>query len=201
MTTPTTPARATSSWRVVDIVLASVLGVVSGLVLFLWNVSYGPLDAALSFYPPLGGLLTAAWVFPGVLGGLIIRKPGAALYVELVAAVLSALIGNAWGGPLTVLYGLGQGLGAEAAFAAVRYRRWSLPVVVASGAGAGLACGLLNLVYSYAELTTSLQLQAVALCVVSGAVIAAGVSWLLAAGLRATGALSPLASGRDAVRV
>ena len=47
--------------------------------------------------PGLQGLLAGPWLVAGVLGALIIRKPGAALYTELVAAVISALVGNQWG--------------------------------------------------------------------------------------------------------
>jgi ABC-type cobalt transport system, permease component len=50
------------------------------------------------------------WLLGGVLGGLIIRKPGAALAVELLAALVSAAVGNQWG--ITTLYsGLAQGIG------------------------------------------------------------------------------------------
>ena len=91
--------------------------------------------------PGLQGLLAGPWLFAGVLGGLIIRKPGAALYTELVAAVISALIGNQWG-PLTIVSGLVQGLGAELVFFLFLYASWRLPVAMLAGAGAGLACGI-----------------------------------------------------------
>src|SRR5690242_18725594 len=86
-------------WRVVDIVVASVLGVAAGLIFLAWNVGYlGPKALLEPLLPGLQGLLDGPWLFAGVLGGLIIRKAGAAIYVELLAAVVSALIGNQWGG-------------------------------------------------------------------------------------------------------
>ncbi|CAA9400445.1 MAG: Substrate-specific component YkoE of thiamin-regulated ECF transporter for HydroxyMethylPyrimidine [uncultured Quadrisphaera sp.] len=194
-----TTARSTR-WRPVDIVVASVLGVAGGLLLVLWNIAYTPVDTALSFYPPASALVGGVWLLPGVLGGLIIRRPGAAVYVELVAAVLSALVGNQWGFS-TVYYGLIQGLGAELAFTAVRYRNWSLPVVLASGAAAGVVGGLLNLVLYYTSFSTSHQLVYMAFIVLSGVVVAGLGSWLLAGALRRTGALAPLASGRGGERV
>ena len=194
-----TTARSTR-WRPVDIVVASVLGVAGGLLLVLWNIAYTPIDTALAFYPPASALVGGVWLLPGVLGGLIIRRPGAAVYVELVAAVLSALVGNQWGFS-TVYYGLIQGLGAEVVFTAVRYRNWSLPVVLASGAAAGVVGGLLNLVLYYTSFSTGHQLVYMAFIVLSGVVVAGLGSWLLAGALRRTGALAPLASGRGGERV
>ena len=85
-----------------------------------------------------------------MLGALIIRKPGAALYTELVAAVVSALIGNQWGGFLTLEAGLVQGLGAELVFPLFLYRGWWLPVAMLAGAGAGLGMAINDLILWYA---------------------------------------------------
>src|SRR6185437_13904140 len=42
-----------TGWRVVDIVVASVLGVVGGLLFALWNATAWPvLSGGLGFYPP-----------------------------------------------------------------------------------------------------------------------------------------------------
>ena len=74
-------------WRVVDIVVASVIGVASGLVFLLWNIAYrGPSAFLEPLLPGLQGLLDGPWLFAGVLGALIIRKPGAAVFTEVVAA-------------------------------------------------------------------------------------------------------------------
>jgi energy-coupling factor transport system substrate-specific component len=195
----TTPAGSTR-WRPVDVVVASVLGVAGGLLLVLWNLAYTPIAAGLAFYPPLAAVVAGVWLLPGVLGGLVIRKPGAAMYVEVVAAVLSALAGNQWGFA-TVWFGLAQGLGAEAVFAVLRYRRWTLPVVVVAGAATGLVSALLSLLLDYAALGLDFKIAYVLLLVVSGAVLAGGGSWLLTGALRRTGALAPLASGGGGERV
>ena len=47
---------------------------------------------------------------------LIIRKPGAALYTEVVAAVVSMAIGTQWGF-VTLIWGVVQGAAAELGFA------------------------------------------------------------------------------------
>ena len=199
-TTNRTAGSRTSSWRVVDIVVASVLGVAGGLLFILWNIGSNPLRNALGVYPPASALVAGVWLLPGVLVGLVVRKPGAATYGETVAAVVSMLVGNEWGFT-TFYYGLAQGLGAEAVFAAVRYRRWTLPVVLAAGAGAGLVSAALDTAFYNEALSTTHQVLYVVFLVISGLVIAGGGSWLLARALRATGALAPLASGRGGERV
>lgn len=195
---PTGFAAPTWRWRVVDIVVASVLGVASGLIFLLWNIAYlGPSALLEPLLPGLQGLLDGPWLFAGVLGALIIRKPGAALFTETLAAVVSALIGNQWGGFLTIEAGLVQGLGAELIFLLFFYRAWSLPVAVLAGAGAALAGGINNLVLWYAGADTSFTVIYLASAVVSGAVIAGGLSWVLARGLAATGALGRFAIGQE----
>ena len=127
-------------WRVVDIVTASVLGVALGLVFVVWNLGWTPLSNGLAFFPPLSAVAAGVWLLPAVVGGLVVRRPGAAVYTELVAATLSALIGNQWGFA-TVWYGLLEGLGAEVVLAVLLYRRWGLPTALLAGAGAGVVVG------------------------------------------------------------
>ncbi|MEV8368074.1 ECF transporter S component [Microbacterium sp. NPDC064584] len=198
-TTRSRPAR----WRVVDIVVASVIGVASGLVFLAWNVLYrGPSELLSPLLPGLQGLLDGPWLFAGVLGALIIRKPGAAVYTELLAAAVSALtlVGNTWGAVLTLEAGLVQGLGAELVFLAFFYRRWNLPVAILAGVGAALAGGINNLILWYAGADVTFVVVYLISTMLSGAVIAGALSWLLARGLAATGALDRFASGRDARR-
>lgn len=185
-------------WRVVDIVVASVIGVASGLIFLLWNLGYlGPKAILEPLLPGLQGLLDGPWLFAGVLGALLIRKPGAAIYTETLAAVVSALVGNQWGGFLTIEAGLVQGLGAELVFLIFLYRVWSLPVAVLAGAGAGLAGAINNLILWYAGADATFTVVYLVSAVISGAVIAGGLSWFLARGIAATGALDRFASGRE----
>jgi energy-coupling factor transport system substrate-specific component len=201
-TSASTSTKTTSRrlrWRVVDIVVASVVGVASGLIFALWSIGYvGPKTLLDPLLPGLQGLLDGPWLFAGVLGALIIRKPGAALYVETLAAVVSALVCNQWGGCLTVEAGLVQGLGAELIFLIFAYRVWNLPVAMLAGAGAALLGGINNMLLWFAGSGTLFTVVYLISTVISGAVIAGALSWLLARGLAATGALDRFASGRAA---
>ncbi|UWF77368.1 MULTISPECIES: ECF transporter S component [Microbacterium] len=194
----TTPR--TYTWRVVDIVVASVLGVAIGLVFWVWNtIGYAWFTAADGLTPGLGGIAVGIWLLGGVVGGLVIRKPGAALLVELVAAIVSMLIGNVWG-VSTVLSGLVQGLGAELVFAAFLYRRFGLPVAMLAGVGAAVAAWVFELFYgSSPNILKTAEFNAIYLgtLVVSGAVLAGVVGWLLVRALAGTGALGRFAAGRE----
>jgi energy-coupling factor transport system substrate-specific component len=186
-------------WRIVDIVVASVLGVAGGLVFSAWNVGWEPISKAV--VPPASAIFVGVWLFPAVLGALIVRRPGAAVYTELVAAVLSALVGNQWGFA-TVWYGLVEGLGAEVVFALLLYRRFGLPTAVLAGAGAGVVVGLMDSLIYYPDLLgPGGRLGYICLAVLSGVVIAGVGSWMLNKALARTGTLAPLASGRVAERV
>ncbi|WP_354568372.1 ECF transporter S component [Glaciihabitans sp. UYNi722] len=194
----TTPRRV-FRWRVVDIVVASVIGVASGVIFWAWGLAWTPISAALAFAPGLSGLLAGGWLFAGVLGGIVIRKPGAALYTEVIAAVVSMLVGTQWGFS-TLIWGIVEGLGAEIVLALFLYSSWRLGVVLLSGAGAGVAVGLLDTSFTdYAALDFGFKAVYFICAVISGVVIAGLLSWLAARGLARSGALSRFASGREAL--
>jgi len=190
-------------WRVVDIVVAAVLGVAIGLVFWGWNtIGYAWFLAADGLTPGFGGIAVGIWLLGGVVGGLVIRKPGAALVVELVAAIVSMMIGNVWG-VSTVLSGLVQGLGAELIFALFFYRRFGIAVAALAGIGAAAAAWVFELFYgSSPNILKSVEFNAIYLgaVAVSGAVLAGVVGWLLVRALAATGALNRFAAGREARR-
>lgn len=189
--------RPSYRWRVVDIVVASVIGVASGLIFLAWNVVHEPLSLPLQFLPGLQALLGGGWLFAGVLTGIIVRKPGAAIYGEVLAASVSALVGNQWGA-LTLVSGVVQGFGAELIFAIFLYSNWRLYVAILAGMGAGLAMAVTDLLLWYPGAGAAFVMIYAVSAIASGAVIAGFVSWLAARGLARTGALNRFASGREA---
>ncbi|RNE48483.1 ECF transporter S component [Corynebacterium alimapuense] len=189
-----------TSWRVIDIIIASVLGVACGLIFWLWNsIGYAWWTAMEAFTPGFGGLAVGVWLIGGVIGGLVIRKPGAALFVEVLAAVVSALLGNQWG--IETLYsGLAQGLGAELVFAAFGYRRFTLPVAMLAGAGAAIGAFVLEL-FTSANFAKSLTFNSIYLStlIISGVLLAGFLGHWLVQALAKTGALDRFAAGRKRV--
>ena len=95
-------------WRTRDIVVAAVIGVAFGVAF----VAFGVVWRAVEFLGFAQNLFYAVWLMPAIVGAMVIRKPGAALFCEMVAAGLSALLGSQWG-PDTLLSGFVQGAAAE----------------------------------------------------------------------------------------
>lgn len=192
--------RATASWRTVDVVVASAIAVAFGVVFWAWNNLWNTTSTAFTGFPPAQGFMYGVWLVPGVLGALVIRKRGAAIYTELVAAIVSSVLGTPWGLGV-IAYGLVEGAAPELVFAFLLYRSWRLPTAIVAGAVAGAAAALLDIVFYYAKWSGGWQLTYTGLLVVSSAVIAGVGSWLLVRALARTGVLAPFASGADQVRV
>lgn len=191
---------ATSSWRTVDIVVASAIAVAFGVIFWAWGNLWNLLEPTFATFPPGRGFMYGVWLLPAVLGALVIRKRGAAIYTELVASVVSALLGVTWG--LNVIaYGLVEGAAAEIVFAFALYKSWRLPIALGAGASAGAAAALLDLAFYYPDWSGSWQLAYGGLLVASSTVIAGLGSWLVVRALARTGVLAPFASGRDQTRV
>lgn len=187
-------------WRVVDIAVASVIGVASALIYWLWAIiTTAPWSALELIVPGLAGVFNGMWLFAGPLAAVIVRKPGAAVYAEVVAGVLEALLGNQWGGAGTFMIALVQGLFAEIVLLAFLYKKWNLPVIVLSGAVSGIGCWGYSFFTNLQaiDLTGSYGVVYLLTTIASGAVFAGLLMWYLYIGIAKTGALDAFASGRE----
>lgn len=183
------------SWKLKEVVLMSLFSVVFGIVylLFLhvgniWSGFIGPIA-----YEWIFGI----WFIVSIICMYIIRKPGAAVISETIAAAVEVLLGNAVG-PRLILAGVIQGLGAEAAFAATRYRRFDIWVLMLAGVGASV----FSFVYGYfmggfTVFSTGYVLLMFGLRIVSGAMIAGVGGKAVVDGLLATGSLRGYAITRS----
>lgn len=175
------------SWKLKEVVLMSLFSVVFGIVylLFLhvgniWSGFIGPIA-----YEWIFGI----WFIVSIICMYIIRKPGAAVISETIAAAIEVLLGNAVG-PRLILAGVVQGLGAEAAFAATRYRRFDLWVLMLAGVGASVfsfAYGYL--LGGFTVFSTGYVLLMLGIRIVSGAMLAGVGGKVVVDGLLATGSL------------
>lgn len=186
----------TGQWRTVDIVLGAALAVAFGALFQVWNLLWTAVSPAFVGLPPLQGFMYGVWLLPAVLVPLVIRRPGAALLGEGVAAVASALFGAPWG-LLTIVYGLMQGGAAELVFAMGLYRRWGLSISLLAGAAAGAAAVLLDLVVYYPSWAAGFQVLYAALVIPSAAIVAGLGGWLLVRALSRTGVLSAFPAARE----
>jgi len=188
------------TWRTVDIVVAAAIAIAFGVVFWAWNQVWAAATPAFVAIPPAQNILYGVWLVPAVLAGLIIRKPGAALFTELVAASVSAILGSQWGLD-AVVSGALQGLGAEIVFLVVGYRRWTIAVALIAAIGTAIAAWVHDTPLYYADLGLSAQLVILAFMVVSAIVIAGIGSWLLMRSLVQTGVLAQFPAGRAQQRV
>jgi energy-coupling factor transport system permease protein len=197
MTERDAPAR----WRLIDIVVASALSAALGVALVAWNAAYLAATPLFAAVPAAVAILYGVYLLPGVLVGLIVRRPGAALFAGIVSAAISTLVGGSPWGADTLLSGAIQGGGAEVAFAIGLYRWWTLPIAVLGAVLAGVGAAIHDLAIYYPGTALEFQVVFVIAIVVSGALIAGVGGWFLMRALVAAGVLGDFAAGRDQRRV
>ena len=199
-----TATRPLMGWRTVDILTIAFLGAALGVAFWGWGVFYnGPVTALKIGYAPLMGLFVGPWFLAGVVGGLVVRRPGAALFCEVVAALVSMLPGTEWGATV-LISGVLQGLGAELAFAIFGHKAFSVAVAALAGAlSAPLQWGfeVMSLPAGgggwYAEWVLRDKVVYLGAMMLSGAVIAGVLGWLLVRALARAGALSAFPPGQE----
>jgi energy-coupling factor transport system substrate-specific component len=183
-----TAAAQETRWRTRDIVVAAVIGVAFGVVFAGWNLLYAAATPVFAFAPPVQDIMYGVWLVPAILAPLVIRKPGAALFAEMVAAGVSALLGSQWSVD-TLLSGFMQGAAAELIFAFTLYRSYGLVTLVLAASASALAAWVHDWVLYYADIEPAVQVVRLVVMVISAAVIAAGGSVLLVRSLRRSGVL------------
>ena len=188
-------------WRPVDITVASVIGVASGLVFWAFDlIVTAPTAVLKGFVPGLEGALNGFWYFGGVLALIIVRKPGAGLYAETVGALLELALGNQWGAAGSLVAGIVQGVFAEIGFLIVAYKLWNVWTATLSGVTTAIGGAAWSLVTAYAGMSSMGYfgvMYIVASCV-SGAIVSGALMWFLYLGIARTGALSRFESDRIA---
>jgi len=171
-------------WRTRDIVVAAVIGVAFGVA--FW--AFGAVWRAVEFLGPVQNILYGAWLLPALVAPLIIRKPGAALFAEVVAAGLSAFLGSSWGVD-ALISGVVQGAGAEIVFAVTRYRVWTFPVLAAAGLASAAAAFVHDVIVWYPGYATDVLVIIGVTMAISGLILLPAAAIGLVRALRRTGVL------------
>lgn len=190
------PASA-SSWRTIDVMTTAVIGVVFGVAYWGWSSGYTAISAATPALGPALGLLGGPWLIAGVVGGLVIRRPGAALMAETLAAAVSGIIGTQWGAEV-LLSGVLQGLGVELALALFVFRNFTVAVAMLGGVLAAAFEMLYEWEAYWVGMTAGWKLAYFGCFAVSGAIVAGVGGWALTRALAASGAIDALPAGREA---
>ena len=185
---PAYGAAAPDAWRTRDIVVTAVIGVAFGVVFWFWNTIWAPLDGVFALAPWAKDLLYAVWLIPAVLAPLIVRKRGAAIFAEMTAAGVSALLGSQWG-PDVLLSGFVQGAAAELVFAMTFYRSYAFPTLVAAAVASAAAAWIHDWALYFAAVDPVVQLVRGVMMAISAGIIVAGGSVLIERSLRQSGVL------------
>ena len=180
--------RALEGWKTLEVILTANLALVFGLLFLGWAIVWELVRPLNTVLPGLRDLFYGFWFIASIVAAYIIRKPGAALAAETLAALAEFLAGGEWG--LTILIsGLVQGAMAELVFAAVRHERYSLPVLAVAGAAAGVGSLIVDYLFWYSTLTAGVLVVMLIARVISGAILAGWLGKVIGDGLERAGAL------------
>ncbi len=182
-------------WTLRETLIVAVLGAVFGVLYLGWVQVW--LIAQAIFGPVTMDVVMGFWFIVSMIAAAIIRKPGVALISEVLAAGVQILIGSP-AGLILLLSGLVQGAGAEAVFAATRWRRYSLPVLMAAGVGAAVFSFIYTWIrFDYGALEPGLLVVMFVLRCVSGALLGGLLAYLVVNALYRTGVLAGLRIDHD----
>lgn len=190
------PPRARRSWRTIDLITTVMIAVAFGVVFVGWGLLTNLFDPLFAVLKPLQGLIYGFFWVPAVVAALVVRRPGAALLAEVIAASVEALLGGQWG-VTTLGSGLLQGLGVEIGFLLFAYRRWTVLPAVLGGAVAGLLEAPYEWRVYYQEWALGYAVLYAGALMASGALLGGLLGWVITRGLAATGALASFPAGRD----
>lgn len=95
-TPPKRPIAVSSlKWQPLDIAVGATLGAACGVIFWGFNFAYMPISSVFgAILPGFASIVHAVWYFSGTLAVLILRKPGAALYVNLIGTLVETVIGS-----------------------------------------------------------------------------------------------------------
>ena len=179
------------AWTLREILIAAVLGAVFAVLYLGWVQVW--LVAQAAFGTVTMDVVMGFWFIASITAAAIIRKPGAALATEVLAAAIEILLGSPAGIMLLVAAAI-QGAGAEVIFAAFRWRRYSLPVLMLAGVGSAVfSFAYTWVLFGYGALAPGLLIAMFVLRCLSGALLGGLAGHLITEALYKTGVLSGLA--------
>lgn len=114
-TPPKRPIAVSSlKWQPLDIAVGATLGAACGVIFWGFSFAYMPISSVFgAILPGFASIVHAVWYFSGTLAVLILRKPGAALYVNLIGTLVETVIGSQFDLGFVIISALLQGVFAE----------------------------------------------------------------------------------------
>lgn len=186
-------------WRVADIALASSLAAVFGVIYWGFTmVFFSQISPVLrTILPGFGSILHGVWYLSGPLALLLIRKPGAAIYVNVLGAVFENILGNQFSAFMVIISAALQAVFSEIPFVITKYKKYNLSLSIISGVLTAIEYGIYLMFVIYQGKNANYLTIHMICEIISGLVIAGIIPWVLFVAIRKTGALSNFASGRE----
>jgi len=176
------------AWRTRDIIMVATVGVIFGYLFTFWNMLWDALKPLFLFFPPARHIIYGFWLIPAVLATYIVRKPGAGLFAEFIAAFVSLPVAK-WG--LDVLIsGLVQGIGSEIIFGITLWKNYKIPVLMLAGAASAFAAWIHDWIMWYGGTEPRLLGAMLVFIIISGVFLTGLGSKYIGDSLNATGVLS-----------
>ncbi|MDO4483621.1 MAG: ECF transporter S component [Clostridia bacterium] len=181
-----------NSWKLKDILLIAICAVLFGVVYLGVTYAGAAVGAALTpfgmtsmGYEPFYGIYFMAAAF----AAYVIRKPGAGIIAEILAAIIETMMGNFFG-PKIILSGFVQGLGIELIFMLTRYKKWDYKTMCISA----VICSVMTMIYNlfvsgYIKIAVPVLLLMLAVRLVSAVLIDGLLVKFLGDGLAKAGVL------------
>ncbi|KRL97279.1 hypothetical protein FD50_GL001839 [Liquorilactobacillus satsumensis DSM 16230 = JCM 12392] len=123
-----------NKWSLRDVIFLAIIAIFFGIIYQVWSYAYYAL-AATPLKPYANDLTLGVWIMAGPLAGILLKKIGATVIGELLAAAVEMLLFSSWGAA-TLISGFIQGIGNELGFAATGYKNWDKTGLLFSTIGA-----------------------------------------------------------------
>ncbi len=185
------PPALRPAWTMRETVTLAIIGVVFAFLYLGWVQVWLVVQAATG--PLAMDVLMGFWFSGSIFAAWLIRKPFVAFSTAMITVVVQIIAGNP-SGAILLLTGLVQGAGSEVPFALTRWKRYSWPMMMASGG----TTAVFSFVYtwfrfSYYELAGGLVITMFIIRVLSGIVLGGLLGRVLAGAVHKTGVTSGLA--------
>ncbi len=184
------------TWKTRDAVLVANLALAFGLLFLGWAMVWDLVKPLNAILPGIQDLSYGFWFLAGLVAPYIIRKPGAAVVAETIAALAEWLAGSQWGFTL-LISGLIQGGMAEIVFAAYGYQRYELDTLMLAGAASGVGSLVVDYFFWYSDKTPLVLTIMLIARLISGAVLGGWLAKVISDGLVRSGALGNFPVARE----
>lgn len=182
------------NWKTKEIVTVAMVGAVIGVLFTLMDFAYMPLSAALGVV--FMEITFGFYMLSPFVPMYIVRKPGAAVFGALVAALVNILLGSPYGIQL-ILANLLEGIAVEIGFAVVTKYEGSFANFVVSGILGAIFVFCRDFIVFYAMSYQSFMLPLMVVRILSSIFVGMLLTKLIVAALNKTGMTKGFACAQE----